>query len=160
VLSTGELLVFYEGPFDYHAAKGDMSLARIRPKLPGWSFREANAGWQGWTLSGVKESNLGGRICGFTGASGWLQSPAIWVGHASVLVRLVLWINQPARVCVAFVTDTDQVWDACGNDTGQTVGKAVRVQGVQPGSSATALEVDLRDGARGYVSDSPHRTGD
>ena len=61
---------------------------------------------------------------------------------------------------MAFVTDTDQVWDACGNDTGQTVGKAVRVQGGQPGSSATALEVDLRDGARGYVSDSPHRTGD
>ena len=31
VLSSGELIVFFEGPFDYHASKGDMSVARIRP---------------------------------------------------------------------------------------------------------------------------------
>jgi hypothetical protein len=99
VLSTGELLVYYEGPFDYHAGKGDMSLVKIRPKIPAttnktaWTFLDSSIGWQGWTLSpSVKERSLSGQIQGFVGGDGpsnsgpavdgavvWIQSPPIWV---------------------------------------------------------------------------------
>lgn len=96
-----------------------------------------------WTFEQAAAELIG--VVTNTTAESWVESPATWLNPFDTpIVRLKLWVSQPALACLAWVTEADRQWDVCSSQVVPAKrGKVLPIQGLA--RTVRDVEIDLRD---------------